>query len=223
MSHLDNLIQYFPDLPKQKVLDVGSGRGNFLVECASRGMDIVGLELNPEYIQIARQKASQANIKINVQQGLAENLPFPDNTFDFINCAEVLEHVLNPEKVLAEIHRVLKPGGKCYMSVHNRFGVYDYHYHLWFVNWLPRAWAEKYISLRSKHKDYKSMMDIQRLSELHYYTYRGFKKLSQKKGFRVVDSRLEKLKKRFFGFFVPLYKVMRIFYFNTFHILLTKQ
>ena len=46
-----------------------------------------------------------------------------------------------PVRACEEIYRVLKPGGYGYISFHNRFGFYDYHYHLHFINWLPRSVA----------------------------------------------------------------------------------
>lgn len=49
--------------------------------------------------------------------GDAHHLPFPENSFDAVVCETMLEHVLEPERVIAEMHRVLKPGGQCYVMM----------------------------------------------------------------------------------------------------------
>jgi SAM-dependent methyltransferase len=54
--------------------------------------------------------------------GDAHHLPFPENSFDGVVCETLLEHVLEPEQVIAEMHRVLKPGGKCYVMMPFMYG-----------------------------------------------------------------------------------------------------
>jgi 2-polyprenyl-6-hydroxyphenyl methylase / 3-demethylubiquinone-9 3-methyltransferase len=151
-NHLKNLEKHVFNLKNKKILDLGSGRGDFLIDLAKNNYNITGLEKNIEYIKITEQKAVANNLKINVIQSEAEKLPFENNSFDFINCSEVTEHVENPEKLLSESYRVLKRGGQMYISFHNRYGIYDYHYHLWLINWLPRKIAEQVIRLIKKKK-----------------------------------------------------------------------
>jgi ubiquinone/menaquinone biosynthesis C-methylase UbiE len=136
-NHLKNLEKHVFNLKNKKILDLGSGRGDFLIDLAKNNYNITGLA---------------NNLKINVIQSEAEKLPFENNSFDFINCSEVTEHVENPEKLLSESYRVLKRGGQMYISFHNRYGIYDYHYHLWLINWLPRKIAEQVIRLIKKKK-----------------------------------------------------------------------
>lgn len=54
--------------------------------------------------------------------GDAHYLPFPENTFDAVVCESMLEHVLEPDQVISEMHRVLKPGGQCYVLIPFMFG-----------------------------------------------------------------------------------------------------
>ena len=146
-NHLDQLTHYLPDLLDRRMLDLGSGRGKFVLAVAALGGEVVGLELNPDYIATTLDQAQKLGLKIEVHQGVGEKMPFPDQAFGFINVAEVLEHVADPVAVLTEIYRVLIPGGSVYLSVPNRFGLKDQHFHLYGVNWLPRSLADLYINI----------------------------------------------------------------------------
>ena len=135
------------------MLDVGSGKGKFLCEMAKRGFKVHGVEVNPDYIE-AKSQAVKEGVAIQVINTQAESLPFPNDYFNFVNCAEVTETCWNIRSEPAkEIYRVLKPGGYGYISFHNRFGFYDYHYHLHFINWLPRSVAEFILFFFKQTKD----------------------------------------------------------------------
>jgi len=153
---------------------------------------------------------------------VGEKLPFQDDEFDFVNMSEVIEHVEDPKKVMSEVYRVLKPGGKVYVSVPNRFGFYDQHFHIYFVNWLPRRWSDTFISIFGKHKDYSGKAGRQRLGEMHYYSWGGICSLVTGLGLAYEDIRLRKVK-RMSVFFLPTYIVLRKLFFNAFHLMLNKS
>ena len=67
----------------------------------------------------------------------------------------------------------------------NRFAHYDPHYHLWGVNFLPRAWAMHYVRWRGRAKD--SSGDRQALDDMHYYRWSRFVAFADSLGFRVED------------------------------------
>ena len=211
MSHAEYCSKLVP--AGGRILDIGAGRGRFLKEMAGLGFEIHGVETNSDYIEG------------NVIGTRAEELPFEDASFDFVNCAEVSEHVDDPIKVLKEIFRVLKPGGRCYISFHNRWGVYDYHYHLYFINWMPRRLAEFFLKLLGRQKK-DGAAGRQKLETMHYFTFGEIKNTLGSLGFIHLDIRIEKIKSRFGGIapiFSTIYSLfLRPFYFNTFHILLTK-
>lgn len=223
MNHCDYCAQFVS--PPARILDVGSGSGKFLCEMAIRGFFVYGVEVNQQYIDNSLARAVKENVKIEISSGRGESLPFIDNYFDFINCSEVSEHVNNPWKMCQEIYRVLKPGGRCYISFHNRFGFYDYHYRLYLINWLPRRWAEPILELLGKQKE-DSSAGRQTLSTMHYFTLSTVQSMLQKTGFTVKDIREEKIKK-YFHFWSKLllviYFLLRPFYFNTFHLILLKE
>lgn len=240
--HLSFLERFYPNFKGKKILDLGCGRGDFLLECSKRGLDVIGLDVNPKYIKICEEKLKENNFKVNIVDGRGEKIPFPDETFDFINCSEVLEHTDSPLKVLEECYRVLKKDGCIFITVVSRFSIKDAHYKLLFLNWLPRYLGKKYIKLRKKIKYTNQCPDKQEINEMHYYTYSKFKKIAQRLSFKLDDTRkiqfnnpeliLDKnirkyalLFKKIRMNFIPvlLYLFLRFFYFNSFHFLLKKK
>jgi SAM-dependent methyltransferase len=138
--------------------------------------------------------ARQEGVKLALCHGSAENLPFKDKSFDFIFCSETTEHVNDPEKAMAECARVLREGGKMYASFHNRYGIYDHHYHMYFINWMPRFLADKIIDFCGKAKADSNKAGAQKLSKMNYFTYNGAVRLLKKYNFEYIDSREEQIK-----------------------------
>lgn len=225
--HLDQLLRIVPDLARRRILDIGAGRGAFLIDCAQRQFSAEGVEYNPANIRIAQERAGEKGLSLILRPGRAEALPYPDSSFDFINLCEVIEHVGNPHEALREVARVLSPGGKAYISVPNRLGWYDPHFHLPFVNWLPRAFADRYIAWRGRGKDYRGESGEQRLSQMHYYTFSAFALELREVGLVGEDARVGKLCLRYRGlpllFVLGGYYLVRPWYFRTFHFLALKR
>lgn len=229
MSHLDNLQIYFPDLPRRKILDIGAGRGGFLINSSKKGFQAAGVEKNEEYIKKALDKAEEEGVNINIIKGDAQALPFADGSFEFVNISEVIEHVDEPVAVVSEAARVLKSGGGAYLSAPNRFGFYDPHFHLYFINWLPRFLSEFLINLFGREKNYEERSaGRQKLSEMHYYSLKAIKSLLGNKSFSVIDTREEKIKSCFRNKFLKnagllFYRTVGKYFFDTFHFILVKQ
>ncbi len=89
-----------------KVLDVGCGRGLLLREFQRQGCDVTGTEFSDGACRFARE-----TLNIPVKVGLLHELNFPDNSFDVVVMWHVLEHVSDPRPTVAEVSRILKPGG----------------------------------------------------------------------------------------------------------------
>ncbi len=97
-----------------KVLDLGAGRGISSYAMARDGWHVTALEPDPSQLVGAgaiRSLAEQSGLKINVVTEYSEKLPFPDNSFDAVNCRQVLHHARDLPQTCREIYRVLKPGG----------------------------------------------------------------------------------------------------------------
>jgi len=224
-SHLDNLLEIIPNMFNYKILDIGSGKGCFLIDASKKGSDVYGLELSGEYISISIKEAERQNVKINVTQGFAEELPFADDFFNFLNLSEVIEHVKDPLKVFNEMKRVLKKEGFVYISVPSRYSIFDTHFHLFFINWLPRKIAHNVIGILGKHKNYNSNNGKQRIDRMYYSTFGSIKKVLEDKGFEVKDIRELKINRKIKNIFLRkialfIYRVVRNFWFRAHHLLL---
>jgi ubiquinone/menaquinone biosynthesis C-methylase UbiE len=102
------------------VLDVGCGQGIDLCEYALAGARVTGIDLTPRHVQLARQHLGELGLRGTVVQGDAEELPFPDKTFDRVSSNGVLHHTPDMSRALTEIYRVLRPGGRATIIVYNR-------------------------------------------------------------------------------------------------------
>jgi len=100
------LFQRFNIRKREKLLDVGCGRGDFLKEFKGLGLEVFGLDHQESHSEILKN--------IEVRYSNIENSPFPFNSemFDIVFSKSVIEHLRNPENFIKEIYRVLKPGGK---------------------------------------------------------------------------------------------------------------
>lgn len=177
------LEQSIPDLKKRKILDLGSGMGGFLVVMKKREYDIQGLEPNPDYREISQLRSQRYGFEVKVNVGCGENMPFQEESFGFIYCSDVLEHCKNPQQLLRESCRVLKPEGLMLVTVVNRFSFEDPHYRIKFVNWLPRKLGN-FIAKKITRKDNSFFEDNQELSNMHYFTMNGFEKITRRAGFK---------------------------------------
>jgi len=96
-------------------LDVACGTGDMAVELMKRGCSVTGIDLSEEMLAIARRKTAEANFHravFNFQLANAEALPFDDATFDAVTSAFGIRNFVHLDKGLAEMARVLKPGGR---------------------------------------------------------------------------------------------------------------
>lgn len=222
------MINFAGDRMHYGVLDIGCGHGGFAIAAARAGYPSRAIEINPEKILIAQQRARQSNISIDIHNAHAEQLPFADNSQGFINCNEVTEHVEDVQAVLSEMNRVLVPGGSAYVSFHNRFGAIDQHFHLLGINWLPRSWTDRVCRFLKPSLRWGDGIDRQSLRTMHYVTYREAERSLRAAGFEVKDIRLIKIDRIFQNKLLRvaaqmLYKAYRATIINTFHLLATKR
>lgn len=107
--------------PKGKTaLEVGSGGGILTEEICKMGFITTGIDPAEESLQTAHNHAKAGGLNIIYEKGSGEQLPYPDQSFDCIFCCDVLEHVRDLPKVIAEISRVLKPNGVFIYDTLNR-------------------------------------------------------------------------------------------------------
>jgi 2-polyprenyl-3-methyl-5-hydroxy-6-metoxy-1,4-benzoquinol methylase len=190
---LENLRRYVPDWERATILDLGSGMGGLMVRLQQEGCKILGLDYCFDYCIITKLRGMRYGLRPNVINGIAERIPLKDQSVDVIFCYEVIEHVFDPMAMLREIRRVIKPSGVVFITVPNRWSPYDHHYHMWGINFLPRPIAEWIIKALGRDKGSDTSAGVQKLSELHYFSFRAFYKLAKQVGFVLFDVREDKL------------------------------
>lgn len=118
-----------------RVLDVGCGTGLFARRIAMEypGVDVVGLDLSPGMLRIAQENCKDVGDSVQFVEGDSEHLPFDDDTFDVITCVHSFHHYPHKQNVLAEMQRVLRPGGRACIVDGNRDGWWGYLVFDWVV------------------------------------------------------------------------------------------
>ena len=104
-------------LSGMRVLDVGCGGGLLGEALARAGAQVTGIDLAPGMIEVARLHAAEQGLDINYQVTAAEQVGGP---FDVVTCMEMLEHVPEPERMVATLASLVKPGGAVFVSTINR-------------------------------------------------------------------------------------------------------
>jgi len=119
LHYLPKLVD-FSGYRGQTVLDVGCGVGNDLSRFCKGGSEVVGIDIAPHSIELAKDNFAQRELDGEFFIMNGERMTFPDATFDVVYCHTVLHFTPRPEKMIAEIRRVLKPGGTAILMTVNR-------------------------------------------------------------------------------------------------------
>ena len=156
LEYLDRIIPFDGYRGKQ-VLDVGCGVGNDLTRFAKGGAQVVGIDLAEHSIELARKNFDfrRLNATFVVMDG--EEMQFPDDSFDFVYCHTVLHFTPNPERMIREIHRVLRPNGQAIIMTVNKKS-WMFHLHRMFrvkIDHLDSPVFCKYTIA-----DFRSMLDV---------------------------------------------------------------
>jgi ubiquinone/menaquinone biosynthesis C-methylase UbiE len=101
-------------IPLQKgesLLDVATGGGHTGIFFARQGLSVTLADISSSMLEKAFSLAAEQGLKVSTRQHSAEELPYPDHSFDWVTCRVAGHHFSAPEKFIAESARVLKPGG----------------------------------------------------------------------------------------------------------------
>jgi ubiquinone/menaquinone biosynthesis C-methylase UbiE len=99
-------------VPGTRILDLCCGHGAGTEALLAAGADVTGLDFSPAMLREARSRAPAADLR----EGDAQSMPFPDATFDAVVCDFGIMHIPDQTRALAEVHRVLRPGGNFVMT-----------------------------------------------------------------------------------------------------------
>lgn len=117
-----------------RVLDVATGTGNLALPLARCGALVTGVDIAPNLLQQARDRAAAEHLNIRFDDGDAESLPYPDEAFNVVVTMFGAMFAPRPEQVAAEFARVLCPGGKLVMA-----------------NWTPGGFSGQMFAVSAKH------------------------------------------------------------------------
>jgi ubiquinone/menaquinone biosynthesis C-methylase UbiE len=127
--------------PGERALDIGTGTGHFAFDLAGHGLEVVGVELSPGMLAVARGKVPPSVGRgkaapsrppagmVHLVRGDAAALPLVPATFDLVLSVTALEFVADPPRALAEMWRAVRPGGRLVVGVLNALS--------------PWAWARR--------------------------------------------------------------------------------
>ena len=110
----------FAGFKDKELLEVGCGVGIDLVRFARGGARVTGIDLARKSIELARQNFVHQGLHSDLLLGNGENLEFDDNSFDVVYAHGVIQYTANPQKMVNELRRVLRPGGEVILMVYNR-------------------------------------------------------------------------------------------------------
>ena len=144
------------DFTNKKHLIVGAGTAGLGVALKQKyNGEVFGIEPSSEEFEIIKGKCQEAGLNFsNFKKEFAEKISFSDNFFDFVYCITVIEHVVDVEKSIEEMIRVLKPGGFLYIETPNYKFPVEKHYKIIFPTFLPKFLGKLYLVMRGKPTDF---------------------------------------------------------------------
>lgn len=116
------------------MLDVACGTGNLAIPAARRGAQVTGVDIAPNLVEQARQRATGEGLQVTFEEGDAEQLPYPDAQFDLVMSMFGAMFAPRPERVASELARVCRQGGTIAMA-----------------NWTPEGFVGKTFNLTSRY------------------------------------------------------------------------
>ena len=124
-----------PHVEGEQVLELGHGPGHLLVALAEHGFHPVGLDPSPQMGRLAARRLARAGRQVPLVRGLAQALPFPDQSFDSVVATFPTPYIVAPE-TLNQVGRVLRPGGRLVVVTGARL-----HGRGWLVRWIEWLYA----------------------------------------------------------------------------------
>jgi len=127
-----------------RVLEIGCGMGCMAMNWARQGAQITAIDLNPVAVEQTRQRFAVFGLEGDIRQVDAERLPFDDAQFDFVYSWGVVHHTPGIRNAIAEMYRVLKPGGRAGLMLYHRHSI---------LSKILVGWEEGYINMEREFLD----------------------------------------------------------------------
>ncbi|MFN9578004.1 MAG: class I SAM-dependent methyltransferase [Gemmatimonadota bacterium] len=189
LACLPRIVRFDSATPHGLVLGCGPAPRAVLA-MADAGFVVTGVEPVRDNVRTATAFVGE---RATVVEGSAEAIPLPDGSQDFVLMESVLEHVDSPPRSLAEIFRVLKPGGLVYIytTCRTKFHPRGFNgeYSVPFLNWFPAAVREAYVHHQQHFAP--ALANYNARPAFHWYTYTELVKLGRYDGFAQLSSLLD--------------------------------
>lgn len=130
-----------------EALDLGAGLGAMSEELLLNGAVVTALEPGAAWADLTRRRLERHGGQFRLLNAFGEAIPLPDESVDLIVSLRVLEHVRDPAKVLAEAFRVLRPGGRFYLTCENYLAFKEAHYQVPWLPLLPKSIGRLYLRM----------------------------------------------------------------------------
>lgn len=155
------------------LLDIGCSTGYLTRMYGEHFGMVVGIDIDGPAVEFASENNATDHVAFHQRDSM--NTGFADASFDAVTCTQVYEHVPDARRLMAEIHRVLKPGGFCYFAAGNRVKLVEAHYRLPLLSVVPKWLGHLYV---------RAMGKAGRYYETHF-SYWGLRRLVE--DFQIVD------------------------------------
>jgi ubiquinone/menaquinone biosynthesis C-methylase UbiE len=144
----------FDQVHGKEILEIGVGLGSDHFSFACNGNRMTSLDLSREHLRHTSRHLMLEGYSTNAVYGDAENIPFPDNSFDVVYSFGVLMHTPDTAKAFSEVHRVLRPDGVAIIGIYNR--------NSWFF-WFNTLFVQGIVKMGLVRKGWRRL-----LSEIEY-------------------------------------------------------
>lgn len=171
--------------PALNVLDIGCGAGTQSMMWAKEGHRVNGLDINGPLVELAQQRARDAQLNIDYRIGTATELPWGDASMDVCLVPELLEHVRDWEPCVNEFTRVLKPGGVLFLSTNNSLCPVQQEFDLPLYSWYPGFMKRHYEKLAVTTRP--ELVSYAKYPAVNWFTYFGLRQVLAARGFRSFD------------------------------------
>jgi ubiquinone/menaquinone biosynthesis C-methylase UbiE len=205
------VLQHFlgrTDLSGYTAIDIGCSTGYTVDTLRRAGCTVIGLDIDEPGLAYADSLFGE-HASFLCADGSA--LPFADESIDIVVFNHIYEHVVDPDAVLSEIRRVLRPDGVAYFGFANLFGIIEPHYRLPFLSWLPRKASDRYVSMTGRADEYyeqfrtrSGLMKMCRGLRLWDYTYTVLSDSEKFKARDMVPPRLASASPKFWRALAPI-------------------
>jgi len=135
-------------LARGPILNLGCGTGGFNAAAAEVGASVVGVDADRDAVAICTLRGGR------YAHAEGEALPFRDGAFALVHCFSVIEHVESVERTVAEMVRVTRSGGAVYVHTPSAWSLYEGHYKLFWLPFLPRPLGRLYLRARGRPTGY---------------------------------------------------------------------